>query len=324
METSSLQKNRPHLEAVLGPLSSEDDAKIRGIFAEADMLLLEISHHFHHDRAGWEGTGLELAWAASGQVSISSNVSARVEDGKCVDFCVELRPSWYYGDRSPSLMWEVETEIYADCQHAVDHGSMDLVHRIEPLLVESPTMYGACTSTGGLAVGRLGARSDADLAWENKLLQQLDHKGLTVPVPIPTADGRLFADGLVVMTYVVGGPPETEADWRRVADMLRQLHRLTRGWPQRPGWRSSTDLLHAETGTKIELGAMPAESVARCRAAWARLTGRETCVDHGNPNNPGNIRITANRVALLDWDEAHTDVPYVQVRPIYLLPDLPN
>jgi antitoxin component HigA of HigAB toxin-antitoxin module len=29
---------------------------------------------------------------------------------------------------------------------------------------------------------------------------------------------RVFADGLVVMTYVEGEPPETEADWRRVAD----------------------------------------------------------------------------------------------------------
>jgi Ser/Thr protein kinase RdoA (MazF antagonist) len=56
---------------------------------------------------------------------------------------------------------------------------------------------------------------------------------LTVPVPIPTMDGRLFADGLVVMTYVEGGPPETEADWRLVADTLRQLHRLPQGWPQR-------------------------------------------------------------------------------------------
>jgi Ser/Thr protein kinase RdoA (MazF antagonist) len=61
------------------------------------------------------------------------------------------------------------------------------------------------------------SRSDADLAWETKLLQHLDRKGLTVPVPIPTTDGRLFGDGLVVMTYVEGGPPETEADWRRVA-----------------------------------------------------------------------------------------------------------
>jgi Ser/Thr protein kinase RdoA (MazF antagonist) len=162
---------------------------------------------------------------------------------------------------------------------------------------------------GRLAVARRGARSDADLAWETELLVRLDRAGLTVPVPIPTMDDRLFADGVVVMTYIEGRPPETEADWRRVADTLRQLHRLTAGWPQRPGWRSSTDLLHAETGTKIDLGAMPAESVTRCRAAWARLVGRQTCVVHGNPTNPGNVRITAARVALLDWDEAHVDVP---------------
>src|SRR5690348_1452146 len=122
---------------------------------------------------------------------------------------------------------------------------------------------------GQLAVGRLGRRNDADLAWETDLLRHLDREELTVPVPIPTTEGRYFADGLVVMTYVEGGPPETKADWRRVADTLRQLHRLTQGWPQRPGWRSSTDLLRAETGTKVDLGAMPADGVARCRAAWS-------------------------------------------------------
>src|SRR3954447_22760920 len=68
---------------------------------------------------------------------------------------------------------------------------------------------------GRLAVGRLGARGDADLAWETELLQHLDREGLTVPMPIPTMDGRLFAEGLIVMTYVEGGTPETEADWRR-------------------------------------------------------------------------------------------------------------
>src|SRR6476619_3100828 len=162
---------------------------------------------------------------------------------------------------------------------------------------------------GRLAVGRLGKRSDADLSWETELLRHLDREGMTVPVVIPTMDGRHFAHGLVVMTYVEGGSPETEADWRRVADTLRQLHRLTRGWPQRPGWRSSTDLLHAETGTKVDLGAMPPEGVARCRAAWARLVGRRTCVVHSNPNNPANVRMTAERVALIDWDEAHVAVP---------------
>ena len=161
---------------------------------------------------------------------------------------------------------------------------------------------------GHLAVGRLGKRSDADLSWETGLLRHLDREGMTVPVPIPTMDGRHFADGLVVMTYVEGRPPETEAEWRRVADTLRRLHGLTDGWPQRPGWRSSTDLLHAETGTKVDLGAMPADGVVRCRAAWARLTGRERCVIHGDPN-PSNIRMTAERVALIDWDESHVDVP---------------
>jgi Ser/Thr protein kinase RdoA (MazF antagonist) len=111
------------------------------------------------------------------------------------------------------------------------------------------------------------------------------------------------------MTYVEGGPPETEADWRRVAATLRELHRLTQGWPQRPGWRSSIDLLQVESGTRIDLSAMPAEGVARCRAAWTRLLGRQSCVVHGNPNSPGNVRMTAHRVALIDWDESHVDVP---------------
>jgi Ser/Thr protein kinase RdoA (MazF antagonist) len=180
--------------------------------------------------------------------------------------------------------------------------------RIEPLAGGVANDVWSVRVRGRLAVGRLGARSNADLAWETELLQHLDREGLTVPVPIPTTDGRLFADGLVVMTYVEGGPPETEADWRRVANTLRRLHRLTQGWPQRPGWRSSTDLLRAETGTRINLGAMSAEGVARCRAAWARLVGRQTCVVHGD-HNPGNVRMTTNRVALIDWDESHVDVP---------------
>jgi Ser/Thr protein kinase RdoA (MazF antagonist) len=183
----------------------------------------------------------------------------------------------------------------------------DDVTRVAPLTGGVANQVWSVRVDGQLAVGRLGARSDADLAWETGLLRHLDRAGLTVPVPIATTDGRWFADGLVVMTYVEGIPPETEADWRRVADTLRRLHRLTQGWPQRPGWRSSTDLLQAETGTKVDLGAMPPEGVARCRAAWARLVGRPTCVVHGDPN-PGNIRITPERVALIDWDESHVDV----------------
>lgn len=143
---------------------------------------------------------------------------------------------------------------------------------------------------GHSAVGRLGRREDADLTWETDLQRFLDREGMAVPVPIPTTDGRLFADGLLVMTYLEGGPPETEADWRRVADALRRLH-----------------LAHSWLAAAIDLNAMPPEAVMRCRAAWARLTGRSTCVIHGDPN-PGNIRMTADRVAMIDWDESHVDV----------------
>ena len=182
------------------------------------------------------------------------------------------------------------------------------IARIERIQAGVPNEVWTVRVDGQLAVGRLGKRSDADLSWETELLRHLDREGMTVPVPIPTTDGRYFADGLVVMTYVEGEPPETKSDWRRVAETLRRLHRLTHDWPQRPGWRSSTDLLTAETGTRVDLAAMPSEAVVRCRAAWARLVGRERCVVHGDPN-PSNIRITADRVALIDWDEAHVDVP---------------
>lgn len=182
------------------------------------------------------------------------------------------------------------------------------VERIEPLTGGVANDVWSVRIEGRVAVGRLGTRQDADLAWESELLVHLDRAGLAVPVPIPTTDGRRFVDGLVVMTWVEGRPPSTEGDWRGVADTLRELHRLTEGWPQRPGWRSSSDLLTADTGTKVDLRAMPPEGVARCRAAWARLAGRPTCVVHGDLN-PGNVRITQDRVALIDWDEAHVDVP---------------
>ncbi len=53
---------------------------------------------------------------------------------------------------------------------------------------------------------------------------------------------------------------------------------------------------------------MPPEGVARYRAAWARLEGRQTCIVHGDAN-PRNILTTTDRVALIDWDESHVDVP---------------
>jgi hypothetical protein len=112
-------------------------------------------------------------------------------------------------------MWPVGWE-------ALEQWGDDVV-RIEPLTGGAGVnAVWSVRVNGHLAVGRLGQRSDADLAWETGLLRHLDREGMPVPVPIPTTDGRYFADGLVVMTYVEGGPPETEADWRRVAGTSRK------------------------------------------------------------------------------------------------------
>ena len=107
----------------------------------------------------------------------------------------------------------------------------DDVARIEPLAGGVANDVWSVRVNGQLAVARLGVRSDADLAWETELLKYLDREGLTVPVPIPTLDGRLFAEGIVVMTYVEGRPPETEADWRSVSATRRQSACVSGGPP---------------------------------------------------------------------------------------------
>ena len=115
------------------------------------------------------------------------------------------------------------------------------------------------------------------------------------------------------MEFIDGRPPESEGDWRRVADYLHRLHDATAHWPQRPGWSSSVDLLTRDTGTSVDLTALPDDGVARCRAAWAPFADAAQVVVHGDPN-ADNIRIHDNgRIALIDWDESRVDVPVLDL-----------
>jgi len=158
---------------------------------------------------------------------------------------------------------------------------------------------------GQRLVARQSRRSPASLDWELALLDHLGRHGLRVPEPVPALDGRRHVNGVVVLSWLDGTPPEP-GDWPAVAATLRRLHELTAGWPQRPGFASTRDLLTTERGGDVDLARMPADAVADCRRAWARLAGTPLAVVHGDAG-AANIRITHAGAGLLDWDEARVD-----------------
>jgi Ser/Thr protein kinase RdoA (MazF antagonist) len=158
---------------------------------------------------------------------------------------------------------------------------------------------------GRRLVARGSRRPPASLDWELDLLDHLDRHGLRVPCVVPALDGRRHVDGVVVQTWLDGTPPGPR-DWPAVAAALVRLHELTAGWPQRPGFASTRELLTAERGGDVDLTAMPPEAVAACRRAWARLDGSPEAVVHGDPG-PSNIRVSAAGPGLLDWDESRVD-----------------
>ncbi len=153
---------------------------------------------------------------------------------------------------------------------------------------------------------RLSKRSAPALEWEIELLTFLRGAGMLVPGVLPTLDGRRQAEGLVVYGWLEGDPPSCERDWMLVVKDLRRLHKLTRQWPQRPGFRSTRELLAEDAGGDVHLDLMPEEVVVRIRGAWKAIADEPTSVVHGDPG-AANIRIRGGRVGLLDWDEARVD-----------------
>lgn len=47
----------------------------------------------------------------------------------------------------------------------------------------------------------------------------------------------------------------------------------------------------------------------RCSMSSSAGAARRTPVVHGNPNSAVNVRMTAHRVALIDWEVSHVEVP---------------
>ena len=195
-------------------------------------------------------------------------------------------------------------------------------------------------------VVRRSRRSVASLEWELDLLDHLSQHGFLVPGVVPTRDGRRHVDGVVMQRWLPGREP-SDGDWPLVVAELRRLHALMTGWPPRPDFPGTRELLTVDQGGDVDLASMPAEVVARCRKAWRGLDGPLTVI-HGDPC-AANIRVVeerelkdrdgegrgperrvegtetggeqagrrpAVRIGFLDWDEARVDNPWLDLADI--------
>ncbi len=154
---------------------------------------------------------------------------------------------------------------------------------------------------------RLSSRAHAALEWEIHLLDHVRAAGMSAPEVLRTQDGRARVDGLILFSWLDGHPPTSEGEWHMVAAELTRLHKLTAGWPQRPLFRSSLQLLEESDGGDVRLDLMPKDVVRRVREAWRAVADETASVIHGDPG-PGNILLRGGRVGLIDWDEARVDV----------------
>jgi hypothetical protein len=140
-----------------------------------------------------------------------------------------------------------------------------------------------------------------------------------VPRVIPTREGRLFDDNLVVFSFVEGRRPIGDREWRRVADELRRIHGMTRSWPQRPTFASTQDLLTRATGGDVDLRMMPDTAVSLCREAWRSIGSEETSAIHGDPL--GNVLISDSEIVFIDWDETRVDASLLDLADLPLTDD---
>lgn len=113
--------------------------------------------------------------------------------------------------------------------------------------------------------------------------------------------------GLQLGRPLRGGQPRDDQGWHRVVEVLREVHDLTLGWPQRPDFVSASELMTGMRGGDVRLAAMPPDDVALVRRAWEAVLTPTRCAIHGDMG-AGNLLIDDDHVALIDWDEARVDV----------------
>ncbi len=160
----------------------------------------------------------------------------------------------------------------------------------------------------GLFVAKSTRRSEDAIQWAVAIQTLLITAGHAIPAFIP-ADGKVFTNNGLTLEPYVDGRGGKDADKAGLTAVLSDLHRLTYGHAQRPGFRSADELGTHTRGGDIDLTTMPGDLVAICRAHWATIPNAPVCAVHGDPGL-GNVIVTnTGQVVLIDWDEARVDWP---------------
>jgi Ser/Thr protein kinase RdoA (MazF antagonist) len=117
----------------------------------------------------------------------------------------------------------------------------------------------------------------------------------------------LVEDGWTCETFVDGNQIGTKMI-PKIKTGIARFHKASSAIEQRPGFKSSVELLHLAKGGDVNLNVMPRNLVSKCREAWNMASKRQQGIIHGDLNGTNVLKTTDGRFALVDWDECRRDL----------------
>ncbi|MFC4730886.1 phosphotransferase [Salipiger abyssi] len=148
-------------------------------------------------------------------------------------------------------------------------------------------------------------RSEAALRWLVTVQAAARQVGFVTADPVPARNGRLIAGGWTAERFLPGRIADPR-DLSALAPRIAAFHRAARRFPPRPGVPGMAVLLRLGRGGGVVLPAMPRKLAKAIRAAFADVADTPQGVVHGDLN-PGNVIVTNEGPALVDWDESRHD-----------------